>query len=306
MSDKDLSVVIPTFGRNEVLVQTIRHILSADPAPSCIIVIDQTPTHTTEVREQLNEWVAARKIQVAQQEPSIPRAMNRGLREACSEFVLFLDDDVIPVSNLMAAHLSIFDNNVCAVVGQVLQPGEEPVDREHRGSVNGLNSDMDFCFRSTHPSPVTNVMAGNLSVNRELALRIGGFDENYVGVAYRFETDFAKRLSKVGKIMYAPDASIRHLRAPSGGTRTWGNHLTSHRPEHSVGDYYFSMRHGRPIEAFQYRMRRLFTSVATRFHATHPWWIPPKLIGELRGWWWARQLAKRGPKLIQQELICQK
>jgi len=36
-------------------------------------------------------------------------------------------------------------------------------------------------------------MGGNFSVKRDLALRLGGFDENFVHVAYRFEAEFCDR-----------------------------------------------------------------------------------------------------------------
>lgn len=125
-------------------------------------------------------------------------------------------------------------------------------------------------------------MAGNLSVDRERALGIGGFDERYTAVAYRFETDFARRLVNAGgRIRYEPAASIRHLKAPGGGVRTYGDHRTSPSPAHSFGDYYFARKH---VPLFwPYVARRLRSNVLTRHLATHPWAIPLKLIGEIRG-----------------------
>ncbi len=62
-----------------------------------------------------------------------------------------------------------------------------------------------------------------------------------------------------------------------------GNTLLRHLPDHSVGDYNYAFLEGRPLEATAYSLRRLVTSVLTRFHLTHPWWIPAKLLGEFRG-----------------------
>src|SRR5437868_3122650 len=81
----------------------------------------------------------------------------------------------------------------------------------------GLGACLDFPFNSAIPAQVANVMAGNLSVRREMALAVGGFDENFVGVAYRFETEFCRRLLRAGgRVLFQPAASIHHLRTPTG------------------------------------------------------------------------------------------
>ena len=137
-------------------------------------------------------------------------------------------------------------------------------------------------------------MAGNLSVKRDQAIGCGGFDEGFVGVSYRFETEFCRRLRRHGgRVLYEPRAGIRHLKAPSGGTRVWGHHRTSARPEHSVGDYYFVFLEGRGAEVVTYVLRRLRQETLSRFHVTHPWYIPVKAIGELRGLFLALHLEKR-------------
>jgi hypothetical protein len=41
----------------------------------------------------------------------------------------------------------------------------------------------------------------------------------------------------------------------------------------------------------------LRSNVLTRFHAKHPWTIPAKFIGELRGLFLARRLYRRGRRL---------
>ena len=48
-----ISMAIPTYHRDQVLIDTVRDLLALDPPPAEILVLDQMP------------------------EPSIPRAMNR-------------------------------------------------------------------------------------------------------------------------------------------------------------------------------------------------------------------------------------
>ena len=50
-----------------------------------------------------------------------------------------------------------------------------------------------------------------------------------------------------------------------------------------MGDYYFALREGRGLERLTYIASRLVRESISRFHLSHPWWIPVKLLGELRG-----------------------
>jgi GT2 family glycosyltransferase len=276
-----ITVAIPTFNRQKIAVQTVEQLLTFGVP---IVVVDQTPG----VNEQLAS-LPIRLMRLAQ--PSIPHAMNVALQAATTELVLFLDDDVIPSAELIDAHLAAHrDERVWAVVGQILQPGEEPE------RVVQPADDLEFRFNSDAAAEVTNVMAGNLSVKRERAIGVGGFDENFVGVAYRFESDFALRLAAAGgAIRFEPRASIRHLKLATGGLRSYGDHRTSASPAHSVGDYYFALHHRRQL--YHYVLQRLRRNVFTRFHATHPWTIPAKLIGELRGLRMALRLHRGGRRL---------
>jgi GT2 family glycosyltransferase len=281
---KEVTIVVPTYNRSAIVVETLRTLLALDPPAHEIIVVDQTPAATG----QLQRWHEQGRITwVRTSPPSIPRAMNTGLRLAKTELVLFLDDDVAPVRGVVAAHAAVYeDESVAAVVGQCLQPGEEPAHFAQPARAHQGIPDLELHFNHDTALDVRNVIAMNLSVRREKALEIGGFDENFVYVAYRFETDFALRLK--GRIRFEPKASVRHLRLATGGTRAYGDHKTSAHPAHSVGDYYFALRHAPNVTS--YVLDRLRRNVLTRYHATHPWTIPGKLLGELRGLLLARSL----------------
>ena len=143
-------------------------------------------------------------------------------------------------------------------------------------------------------------MGGNFSIKRETALRLGGFDENFVQVAYRFESEFSDRATTAGeKILFEPAASIRHLKEARGGTRVYGEHLTTIRPGHSVGPYYYLLH----SSLVQHRLRRIVSrplrAIGTRHHLRRPWWIPVTLIAEMLGFCWAVSLYLRGPRLLE-------
>lgn len=285
-----LSAVVPTYGRDEVLVETLRRLLALAPPPDEIVVVDQTPAHAPAVDGRLAAWNREGSIRWRRRaRPSIPAAMNEGLATATGELVLFLDDDVEPAPDLVAAHRAAHAATGAEIVaGQVLQPGESP---------EPLVGER-FVFRSSEAQPATEFMGGNFSVRRRFALELGGFDENFTGAAYRFEADFAARARAAGgRIWFAPAASLRHVRAERGGTRSFGSHLTSVSPAHAVGEYYHLLRN-RPRGAVARLLSRPWRSALTRHHLRCPWWIPVTLAAELAGLAWALRLALAPRRLM--------
>jgi GT2 family glycosyltransferase len=283
-----ITVAIPTYNRGAIVADSVRRVLALDPPPAAVVVVDQSRDANADLA-RLHDEGRIRLIRL--QAPSIPHAMNIALLAATTPLVLFLDDDVEPSPQLIAAHTEAHgDPAIWAVVGQILQPGESPI------HVDQPLDALEFRFCADRGSFLANVMAGNLSVRRERAISVGGFDENFVLAAYRFETDFALRVAGAGgRIWFEPRASLRHLKLASGGLRSFGDHRSSPSPAHSAGDYYFALHHRR---FWPYAARRLAKNVVTRYHLKHPWTIPTKLIGELRGLLLARRLARRGRKLL--------
>jgi GT2 family glycosyltransferase len=282
-----ITVAIPTYNRGAIAAETARRLLDAGAGE--IVIVDQTP----EAHPDLVALHEARHIRLIRLDaPSIPRAMNVALLAARTPLVLFLDDDIEPTAALLAAHERAHAGaDVWAVVGQILQPGQSP--QHHPRPAD----DLEFRFNHDAACDLANVMAGNLSVKRERALAAGGFDENFTGAGYRFESDFALRLIAAGgRIRFEPAATLRHLKLASGGLRSYGDHRTSPSPAHSTGDYYFAIHHRPPL--WRYALRRMRKNIFTRFHATHLWTIPGKLVGELRGLMLARRMARRGRRLI--------
>ena len=245
-----LSVVIPTYNRGQVLLDTISFLQKQSSCADEIIIVDQTdyqPNDQTQLTLLTLESDGVIRY-CYRQEPSIPKAMNVGLLLANTDYVLFLDDDINLETDFIHQHKNVIKTKgVYAHVGQILQPGEAPKPKHPDYQAgDGLLEDLSFPFSSTEPALIKNCMAGNLCVNRVKAVQAGGFDENFIGAAYRFETEFCKRMIRFhGDAFYfAPQPVLYHLQSPSGGTRTNDHFLVSSSPRHSVGDYYYAFLEG--------------------------------------------------------------
>lgn len=288
-----ISVVIPTLGRESILIDTLRYLLALHYVAHEILVVDQTTNHEQATDEALTSLDRQGEIRwIRLPEPSITHAMNIGLLEAAGEVVLFVDDDIIPQGELIEEHrkahddMSIASDDRAIVAGRVLQPwhvdGSTPWDR----------------LASTESGFVDEFIGCNFSVKRDVALRLGGFDERFVRVAYRYEAEFAARAHRSGlRIQFAPAAFIHHLKAQGGGTRSFGQHLRTFLPSHTVGLYYFLLR-ARPSKWRRDFLLGPLRAVSTRFHLRKPWWIPVMLCAQLLGACWAVVMAVAGPKLV--------
>ena len=284
----DISVVIPTYGRDEVLTETIASLLPLRGGDREFLIVDQTINHGAESLEKLQRWSESGEIVWLRcARPSVTAAMNQGLLSARGKIVLFLDDDIDPDPELIAAHLAGHRQcNIKIVAGKVIQPWLQ---------------DEFAPFFANQPMQVEEFMGGNFSVDRVFAISLGGFDQNFRFAAYQFERDFADRVRAAGgKILYWPDAVIRHLKAPRGGVRSYGEHLTTWRPGHSLGAYSYIQKSGG--RRFCRVLKRLKDSIFTRFHLTHPWFVPVTLVAEISGLVMAGFLWRKGPQLIAPDL----
>lgn len=224
-----ISVIVPTYRREEPLRDTLADLVQQDYPNFEVWVIDQTPTHTPEVQAYLAELVAAGKIRWLRVEwASLPGARNYGLRRATGEIILFIDDDVRLGHAFLTAHARNYVERpeVGAVAGRVLGPSlagtpEEPTidylpPEAMDPAVVWYHLDL---VHTTKPQPVLTARGCNMSFRRDIFEQHGlSFDERFGGNAIREESDLFLRLRQTGlQIWYDPEAALVHLGEQSGG-----------------------------------------------------------------------------------------
>ena len=218
-----VAIAIPTYNREEVLLDTIRHVLNLSPPADEVIIIDQTQNHCSKVCTQLSDWAGIGKIILIRESvPNLPRARNVALKSTNADVIHFLDDDVIPVVDLVQVIRSAFeDPNLHALAGRVILNNET---NTRKISPKSWNREYDYLYlpidSETRLSSVATFCGCNHTVKRATALTIGGYDEAYIGNALREEADMALRLYRKGYlIVYEPRATIMHLVTQEGGCR---------------------------------------------------------------------------------------
>src|SRR5437879_5123343 len=121
----NLSVVIPTYRRERLLLDTLHAVVPLLQTGDEIVVIDQTERHERQTEDGLRDLVATGKVRwYRRHKPHICAAMNAGGLLSRNEMLLFLDDDVVPAPDLLEAHRRALNRPDAppAVCGQVIQP----------------------------------------------------------------------------------------------------------------------------------------------------------------------------------------
>src|SRR5215203_4156489 len=97
----EISITIPTFNREEVLVDTIRDVLSSQTFKNFeLIVVDQSLTHDQATLDAIAAINDPRFRYFRATPPSLTAARNFALKKAKSPYIIYIDDDVRLDKNL--------------------------------------------------------------------------------------------------------------------------------------------------------------------------------------------------------------
>ena len=209
----DVSIVLPTYNRQlqlqQVLVGLERQSYPANKF-EVIVVSDGSTDGTNEYLQQLrNQTKLALNVVVqANQGPSAAR--NCGIQLAMGEIVLFLDDDVVPVPELIAQHMAThaeFDEDV-VVIGPMLTPLDFDMKPWVRWEQAMLDKQYTDAAAAHWESSARKFYTGNASLMRRHLLDANGFDTNF---RRSEDVELAYRLAEQGiKFIFNPHAIGYH------------------------------------------------------------------------------------------------
>lgn len=240
-----VSIIIPTLNRGEVLVPLLRSLLRQPHPRFEIIVVDQTTPPHPAVLEFSSSCGDPRLRYHPIAVKGLPHARNVGLPMARGEFVLFLDDDIVPSADLVGAHAANYiDASVGGVVGRILERGIDPPDEpEAVGRMSRYFFMGREGFHARHRHVVDHVQGCNMSFRRSALEQIGGFDERFGGTAHLEDADVSLSLRERGwRLVFDPRAEVNHMKNPAGGCRPRNRRALVHGYCHNYT--LFFLKHG--------------------------------------------------------------
>jgi glycosyltransferase involved in cell wall biosynthesis len=217
------SIIIPTLGRLETIVELSKHLLVLKPSPIEILIIFQDKVEYEQFLV-INVPSIVRPILISKK--SAVSARNEGIRIAKGKFLAFLDDDCKPINSNWLSQITDPLNNpkISLSTGSVF--GWEAAS----GNINFIN--RAFLLLPIIFEPIGNpesnksgychtVAGGNFAARRSELDAIGGFNENFESPSLYEEIELSLKIRrKMGKsIWYESEASVYHNQVKSGGMR---------------------------------------------------------------------------------------
>jgi glycosyltransferase involved in cell wall biosynthesis len=245
----DISVIICTYNRCELLQGTIESLLSQDCAGLRyeLLIVDN---HSTDATRQICEAFVARQgialRYLFEPEQGVSFARNTGIREARAPILAFSDDDVCVSRGWLTAIKRAFDEHkeIAGVGGKVLPLWQQAaplwLTRRHWMPL-ALQDYGDAPLRVDGENPLCLITA-NLALRRQVFERIGLFSPTLQrvknGIGSMEDHELHTRLWNAGyQEMYIPEVVVGAVVQPERLTREY------HRRWHKGhGHFYALMR----------------------------------------------------------------
>jgi len=206
------SVVVPTFNR----LGRLRHVIAAleqqaypSDAYEVIVVSDGSTDGTEAYLESFNSTMSLHWLTQANRGPAAAR--NAGVQKAIGEFIVFIDDDVVPEPQLLEEHARSHHEagRDVVVLGPLLTPEGFEMAPWVRWEQEMLMKQYKALLRGDWPASARQFYTGNASLRRSHILAAGGFDERFRRAE---DVELAYRLANKGlEFVFSIDAAGMHF-----------------------------------------------------------------------------------------------
>lgn len=201
MPQPTVTVVIPTYRRDDLLMRCLGGVLQQDYPPEClqVIVVDDADSEETPVaaEEVAADYPDHQVLVLGSERKGPAAARNVGWEAATGDVIAFIDDDAYPADRnwIREGVRMLVSEGAPAVSGQVIVPmPETPTDAQ----------------RNTSRLEEGAFLTCNAFVRRETLARVGGFDERF-RVPFREDSDLQFRIEdEAGPVLRSPEARVVH------------------------------------------------------------------------------------------------
>lgn len=217
----ELSVVIPTYNRSQFLQEMLEALSKQTLAPDryeVIVVVDGSTDGTVQMLESLETpykldyiWQDNAGTGAKEFSSGVSVARNNGVAKATGDVILFMDDDLIPITEFLESHLNYYrDDKKVVVLGRLLpsdRPGkfawtrwEERVFAQHYAALH----------EGRRTASGWRLYSANFSVGRELFDSMNGFDLE-MGHIRGEDVDLGLRMEQAGATFhFSWEAAAEH------------------------------------------------------------------------------------------------
>ncbi len=176
------TVIVPTYNRPDVLARCLRGVLTnLEQVEAEVIVVDDcSEAANLKENERICDALSMRLVR-HEKNAGLAATRNSGAKAASGDLLLFLDDDIIPESGYVQAHLALQAEEPCAAVGNLSYPPDMVESsnfvRYMQSRYLGHRSARDLRGIDLDNLPPRNFGAGASAILAEHWTSIGGFDE---------------------------------------------------------------------------------------------------------------------------------
>ncbi len=205
INDKKVSIIIATSNRYRLLENTLTSLEFQSFRDFEVVLI------CIKIDNQLRE-IASRFGANLYEDGGKGRcyARNLGIEKSKGEIIVILDDDVVLDKDWLKLIMKTFalNSNIGGVGGLPINIKNNIKSlRPFINKMQGLSRWEDTGFRYR-----VNYLSGcNMAFNREILLRVNGFDENFYGPSCGEDADICLRVIKEGfSLIFEPGAKVKH------------------------------------------------------------------------------------------------
>lgn len=218
----DLSIVIPSRQRLDLLRKCLASVQAHAPPDAEILVVDDGSKGCLVSQAAAEFGVRAQRLDRSR---GFCVAANAGIRAATGRIVELLNDDTVVEPGWAAEALAWFAEDTVGAVAPLVLDGEgRRIDsagqRYYLGGVASKRGHgQPLAAEYLQPCRVFGACASSAFYRRDVLLSLGGFPENFG--AYFDDVDLAFRLNRAGfQVRFEPRARVRHRGGASyGATR---------------------------------------------------------------------------------------
>ena len=262
-----VTIIIPTYNRAAILQMTLDQLRRQAFCDYELWVIDQSDAEDAEINARhVRDLEDPRIHYLYLDRKGLPNARNEGLARARGEIALFIDDDVILLSeDFIGAHLRAYeDSTVGGVVGRHVERSLHMNSRRTACHVSWGGRTI-FNLFGTERVRVGSCKGSNMSFRMVAVRKVGGFDRR---TRLLEETDFSTRVRAAGwQLVFEPKAELVHLSAPGGGVRERDRLQTECRRFESTAYYILKHRGLLGVPSFVVTFTTIAVIRALRFRS---------------------------------------